>query len=242
MYKVSADVNDVEIIDIKLTSKFQPNVEEILKKGKDSGAKLLFLCSPNNPTGNLLERSLVKQILDSFDGMVIVDEAYIDFSSEPSWIAELPNYPNLVVLQTLSKAWGLANLRIGMLFASSELIKILNKIKLPYNISGIAQQQALEALARHSDKDAMVAEILKQRRFLLQELPEVACVTHVYPSDANFILVKTTNPNAIYNYLVENKIVVRNRNNILLCEGCLRITVGTGDENHTLLDSLKKIK
>jgi len=182
------------------------------------------------------------QILDTFDGMVIIDEAYIDFSQEKSWIAELENYPNLVVLQTLSKAWGLANLRVGMLFASVELIQILNKIKLPYNISGVAQELALQALSKTEEKAKMVHEILTQRTFLLHELQSVPCVLHIYPTDANFILVKTTDADKIYNYLTDNQIVVRNRNKINLCEGSLRITIGTKEENIALLEALRMFK
>jgi histidinol-phosphate aminotransferase len=200
----------------------------------------LFLCSPNNPTGNLLDHSIVYELLDKFNGMVVIDEAYIDFSNETSWIAELKNYPNLVVLQTLSKAWGLANLRVGMLFASTELIAVLNKIKLPYNISGLAQDYALQALSKRDEKDAMVAEILSQRAFLLEALQSVPCVIHIYPTDANFVLVKTTDPDAIYTFLTDNKIVVRNRNRIHLCEGSLRLTIGTKEENVALLKVLNE--
>ena len=174
--------------------------------------------------------------------MVIIDEAYIDFSQEKSWIAELENYPNLVVLQTLSKAWGLANLRVGMLFASVELIQILNKIKLPYNISGVAQELALQALSKTEEKAQMVHEILTQRSFLLHELQSVPCVLLIYPTDANFILVKTTDADKIYTYLTDNQIVVRNRNKIHLCEGSLRITIGTKEENIALLEALRMFK
>jgi len=239
MYKVSADVNEVTIHEVSLDSNYQPIAETLINHNFDN-VKLLFLCSPNNPTGNLLDRKIVFEILDKFNGMVIIDEAYIDFSKEISWISELKNYPNLVVLQTLSKAWGLANLRIGMLFASNELIQILNKIKLPYNISGLAQEYAINALSKHDDKAAMVAEILIQRSFLLNELKTVPCVLQIYPTDANFVLVKTTNPDAIYNYLTDKKIVVRNRNRIHLCEGSLRITIGSKEENEALLNALRK--
>jgi len=241
MYKVSADVNEVNIHEVSLDSNYQPVPETLINHGFEN-VKILFLCSPNNPTGNLLDREILYNILDNFNGMVVIDEAYIDFSNETSWIAELDNYPNLVVLQTLSKAWGLANLRVGMLFASTELIKVLNKIKLPYNISGLAQDYALNALSKIDDKATMVAEILSQRTFLLQELKSIPCVTHIYPTDANFVLVKTTNPDAIYDYLTANKIVVRNRNRIHLCEGSLRLTIGTKEENDALLTALKSFK
>jgi histidinol-phosphate aminotransferase len=182
-------------------------------------------------------------LLEGFNGIVVIDEAYIDFSSERSWVTELANYPNLVVLQTLSKAWGLANLRIGMLFASPELVKVLNKLKLPYNISGVAQEYALQALRGHVEqKEQMVQEILHQRSKLLEEFASVPCITRVYPTDANFVLVKTIDPNAIYKFLIDKKIVVRNRNNVVLCEGCLRITVGTEAENRELLEALREYK
>lgn len=241
MYKVSADVNEVIIHEVSLDSNYQPVTETLVNHGFEN-VKMLFLCSPNNPTGNLLDRKTLYQILDTFDGMVIIDEAYIDFSQEKSWIAELENYPNLVVLQTLSKAWGLANLRVGMLFASVELIQILNKIKLPYNISGVAQELALQALSKTEEKAKMVHEILTQRTFLLHELQSVPCVLHIYPTDANFILVKTTDADKIYTYLTENQIVVRNRNKIHLCEGSLRITIGTKEENIALLEALRMFK
>jgi len=239
MYKVSADVNEVTIHEISLDENYQPNADALINHGFEN-VKILFLCSPNNPTGNLLDRTILYQLLDNFNGMVVIDEAYIDFSNTTSWITELENYPNLVVLQTLSKAWGLANLRVGMLFASTELINVLNKIKLPYNISGLAQDYALNALSNLAEKDAMVAEIKLQRTFLLQELKTVPCVLHSYPTDANFVLVKTTDPDAIYNYLTDNKIVVRNRNRIHLCEGSLRLTIGTKEENVALLKALNE--
>ena len=239
MYKVSADVNEITIHEVSLDSNYQPIAETLINHNFEN-VKLLFLCSPNNPTGNLLDRKIVYEILNKFNGMVVIDEAYIDFSKEISWISELKNYPNLVILQTLSKAWGLANLRIGMLFASNELIQVLNKIKLPYNISGLAQEYAINALSKQDDKAAMVAEILVQRSFLLNELKTVPCVLHIYPTDANFVLVKTTNPDAIYDYLTDKKIVVRNRNRIHLCEGSLRITIGTKEENEALLNALRK--
>ena len=241
MYKVSADINEVIIHEVSLDSNYQPVTETLVNHGFEN-VKLLFLCSPNNPTGNLLDRKTLYQILDTFDGMVIIDEAYIDFSQEKSWIAELENYPNLVVLQTLSKAWGLANLRVGMLFASVELIQILNKIKLPYNISGVAQELALQALSKTEEKAQMVHEILTQRSFLLHELQSVPCVLLIYPTDANFILVKTTDADKIYTYLTDNQIVVRNRNKIHLCEGSLRITIGTKEENIALLEALRMFK
>jgi len=239
MYKVSADVNEVKVHEVSLDANYQPIAETIINHNFEN-VKLVFLCSPNNPTGNVLKRDILFKILNSFNGMVVIDEAYIDFSSEPSWIEEVKNYQNLIVLQTLSKAWGLANLRIGMLFATPELIRILNKIKLPYNISGIAQEYAIAALQKEDEKHKMVAEILKQRSVLLQGLKSVPCVTHIYPTDANFVLVKTTDPNGIYKYLTDNKIVVRNRNSVHLCEGSIRITVGTKEENELLLSALKQ--
>lgn len=239
MYQVSADVNEVEIEEVSLTEDFQLNVPALLNHGFDK-VKMLFLCSPNNPTGNLLKRADIEQVLRNFNGIVIVDEAYIDFSPEKSWSLELAKYPNLVVLQTFSKAWGLAAVRLGIAYASTEIIAVLNKIKLPYNISGPAQEAAFNALSAPGEKDRMVAAVLEERARLEAELVKFDSVLHIYPSDANFLLVKTTAPNELYDFLVDNEIVVRNRSRLALCEGCLRITVGTAEENTALLKAFSQ--
>jgi len=240
MYEVSAEVNNVEFRKVRLTPDFELDAAELLKTaGQDS--KLIYLCSPNNPTGNNLSRKEIHKVLEGFDGIVVIDEAYIDFSSAPSFLSELTSYPNMVVLQTFSKAWGAAAMRLGMAFASPEIIAILNKIKYPYNINQLTQEYALKLLAEEESMKEQLVRILKGRTFLERALRELPCVKHIYPSDANFILVRVTDANGIYNLLVNKGIIVRNRTNVTLCEGCLRITVGTEEENARLLDELKTI-
>jgi histidinol-phosphate aminotransferase len=187
-----------------------------------------------------LDEKEVLKILENFDGIVVVDEAYADFSNKPSFVSEIKNFPNLVVLQTFSKAWGLAGLRVGMAFADAEIIALLNKVKPPYNVSQIAQETLLAALDKKAEVEKVVAEIVRQREILATELQKFSFVARIYPSDANFLLIKTSDANRIYKYLVEQKIVVRNRTNVELCEGCLRITIGTPEESQTLLAALKK--
>ncbi|RAJ94446.1 histidinol-phosphate aminotransferase [Larkinella arboricola] len=238
MYEVSAAINDVQLIKVPLKPDFQLDVPAILAAIQPR-TKLLFVCSPNNPTGNLIDRSDVLTLLDNFNGLVVVDEAYIDFASTPSFTTLLDQYPNLVVLQTFSKAWGLAALRSGMCFASEALIEVLNKIKPPYNVSGPTQQLLLKALNNVSIKDAMVTRILAQREELTQNLLNLPLVRHVYPSDANFLLVKFDDPKAIFDYLIGQQIIVRDRHRVKLCEGCLRITVGTESENRQVLSMLQ---
>lgn len=238
MYKVSADTNDVQCIEVSLTQDFQLDVAAILAY-VNKNTKLIWLCSPNNPTGNLLKRQDILTILQNFNGIVVIDEAYIDFASEKSWISEIELFPNLVVLQTFSKAWGLANIRLGMMFASTEIIAVINKIKLPYNISGLVQEYALQILTAHiSKKDEMVQEILVERAKLAKDILLIPGVYSVYPSDANFILVTMDNAHEAYTYLVEKGIIVRDRSKIKLCENSLRITVGTAQENKFLLTTL----
>jgi histidinol-phosphate aminotransferase len=238
MYKVSADTNDVQCIEVSLTQDFQLDVAAILAY-VNKNTKLIWLCSPNNPTGNLLKREDILTILQNFNGIVVIDEAYIDFASEKSWISEIELFPNLVVLQTFSKAWGLANIRLGMMFASAEIIAVINKIKLPYNISGLVQEYALQILTAHtSKKDEMVQEILVERAKLAKDILLIPGVHSVYPSDANFILVTMDNAHEAYTYLVEKGIIVRDRSKIKLCENSLRITVGTAQENKFLLITL----
>jgi len=241
MYKVSANINDVEIRNVQLTEEYQLNLDGIAE-AIDEHTKLIFICSPNNPTGNSIDRSDVETLLANFNGLVIVDEAYINFSRQKTFIQELTEYANLVVLQTLSKAWGLAGLRVGMAFASEEIIEVMNKVKPPYNVNEASQQLALQALANIDQVNGWIKETLAQRDRLVLGLKDFDFVVDIYPSDANFILVKTTDARGIYNFLVERGIIVRDRSKVELCEGCLRITVGTPDENNILLQSLQNYK
>lgn len=241
MYEVSAEVNNVEFRKVRLTPDFDLDADELLRvAGRDS--KLIYLCSPNNPSGNNLSRKAIYKVLTEFHGLVVVDEAYIDFSSGPSFLGELQKYPNLVVLQTFSKAWGAAAIRLGMAFASPEIIALLNKIKYPYNINQLTQEYALRLIADEERMKEQLVCILKGRTWLERRLRELPCVKRIYPSDANFILVRVTDANGIYNRLVAQGIIVRNRTNVTLCEGCLRITVGTEEENKKLIEELEKIK
>ena len=241
MYEVSANINNIAIISVNLTSDFQLDLDNIFKNINEN-IKILFICSPNNPSGNLLKRTEIYHILENFSGIVVIDEAYADFSSEPSFINELGKYPNLVVLQTLSKAWGLANLRLGMAFASKEIIQILNKIKPPYNINGVTQQLVAESLTQEKQKNEMVKQIIFQRNILEEKLKNINFITHIYPSDANFLLVKMQNAQEIFDKLLVEKIIVRNRTKVILCDNCLRITVGTQEENEKLLLALKSFE
>jgi histidinol-phosphate aminotransferase len=241
MYEVSANINDVQTKKVSLTEDFQLNLEGIAE-AIDKNTKLIFICSPNNPTGNSINRDDVETLLNNFDGIVVVDEAYINFSRQKSFIQELTEYSNLVVLQTLSKAWGLAGLRVGMAFASEEIIEVMNKVKPPYNINESSQQLALKALANVEQVNGWIKETLAQRDKLVLALKELDFVLDIYPSDANFILVKTTDPKGIYTFLVNQGIIVRDRSKIDLCEGSLRITIGTPAENEKLIDTLKTFK
>jgi histidinol-phosphate aminotransferase len=237
MYEVYAHINDVPVKEVPLTPAYQLNLEA-LEEAIDANTKIIFFCSPNNPTGNSLYREDIEMVLNNFDGIVVVDEAYINYSRNRSFATELNDYPNLVVMQTFSKAWGLAALRLGMIFASKELVAVLNKIKPPYNINQATQELALKALDNLQDVNTMITDTITLREGLAQRLDSTGCVEKVYPSDANFLLVKVTDANAIYSYLRDKGIIVRNRNNVLLCEGCLRITVGTERENSELLEAL----
>jgi len=241
MYEVSANINDVEARKVPLTSEFQLNMEGIAE-AIDKNTKLIFICSPNNPTGNSINRDDVETLLANFSGIVVVDEAYINFSRQKTFIQELTEYANLVVLQTLSKAWGLAGLRVGMAFASEEIIEVMNKVKPPYNINEASQELALQALQNIDQVNGWIKETLNQRDWLVLNLKDFEFVVDIYPSDANFILVKTIDPKAIYNFLVERGIIVRDRSKVELCEGSLRITVGTPTENQILIDALKEFK
>lgn len=238
MYQVAAEINNVTCRKVKLTSDFQIDMPAFLSQIDDT-VKAIYLCSPNNPTGNSLNRKDIYQILDTFKGIVVVDEAYIDFSSLPSYTKDLSKYPNLVVFQTLSKAWGAAGIRLGMAFASPEIISVLNKIKYPYNVNQLTQEKALEILNNQETMKSQLTLILSERTRLQQELTAIPCVRKIYPTDANFILVDVGDADAVYQKLVDQGIIVRNRNKVVLCAGCLRITVGTEEENTALLNALK---
>ncbi len=242
MYEVSANINDVEIRKVNLLPEtFQLDTVNILKQ-INLNTKLLFICCPNNPTGNGVKWTDIKNILENFNGIVIIDEAYINFASYRSLIPELLNYPNLVILQTLSKAWGLAGLRVGMAFASQQIIDVFNKVKPPYNINAVSQQIAMEALDNVEQINSWIKTIVTQREIVSKELVSFSFVKKVYPSDANFILVKVNDAENLYNYLVEKQIVVRNRSKVSLCEDCLRITIGTEEENKKFLTAFKNYK
>jgi len=241
MYQVSANINDIQVKNVLLTENYQLNMEGIAE-AIDQCTKIIFICSPNNPTGNSINRDDIETLLANFNGLIVVDEAYINFSRQKTFIQELTEYANLVVLQTLSKAWGLAGLRVGMAFASEEIIEVMNKVKPPYNINEASQELALKALQNVAQVNDWIKETLAQRDKLVLNLKNFDFVLDIYPSDANFILVKTTDPKAIYNFLVERGIIVRDRSKIDLCEGSLRITVGTPTENDILLNTLQEYK
>lgn len=239
MYKVSAGINDVEYRKVLLDENFQFSSDKLLD-ACNLYTKIIWLCSPNNPTGNSLNQVEIVKLLDLFEGIVVLDEAYIDFASEKSFTEKLSEYPNLVILQTFSKAWGSAAIRLGMAFASVEIIAVLNKIKYPYNINILTQQQALLALNNAGQVKKWVQTLLNEREILIKKLNQLSIVQHIYPTDANFVLVKVSDANGIYQTLVNKGIIVRNRNNVSLCNGCLRISVGTPDENKILMDELSK--
>lgn len=240
MYEVSAHINDVAVRAVPLTRDFQLDLEGIAE-AIDRHTKLIYLCSPNNPTGNSLHREEVEVIINSFEGLVIIDEAYINFSKQQSFIRELTEYPNLVVMQTLSKAWGLAALRIGMIFSALPVVEVLNKIKPPYNINQASQELALEALENIEVINTWTTELVEEREKLAGGLLSLPAVEHIYPSDANFLLVRVREPRKIYEALVDRGIIVRDRSRIILCEGCLRITVGTPGENEALVEAMGQI-
>jgi len=239
MYKVSANINDVEYRKVLLDENFQFSADKLLD-ATNLYTKIIWLCSPNNPTGNSLDRAEIIKLLTSFEGIVVLDEAYIDFASEGSFSEMLSHYPNLVILQTFSKAWGSAAIRLGMAFASTEIIAVLNKIKYPYNINILTQKQALLALKNDAQVKQWVKTLLAERAVLVEALQKLPIVQHIYPTDANFVLVRVDDANALYHYLVDKSIIVRNRNTVSLCLGCVRITVGTPEENRILLEELKK--
>ncbi|GGH19474.1 histidinol-phosphate transaminase [Mucilaginibacter phyllosphaerae] len=241
MYQVSANINDVEAKKVLLTDDYQLNLEGIAE-AIDKNTKLIFICSPNNPTGNSINRDDIETLLANFSGIVVIDEAYINYSRQKTFIQELTEYANLVVLQTLSKAWGLAGLRVGMAFASEEIIEVMNKVKPPYNINEASQLLALEALGNVAQVNEWIKQTLQERDSLVLTLKKLDFVLDIYPSDANFILVKTTSARGIYDFLVQHGIIIRDRSKVELCEGCLRITIGTPAENETLITTLQQYK
>lgn len=233
MYEVSANINDVEILKIPLNENFQMNLTEI---EQDSDAKLLFLCSPNNPTGNTLTH--IEKVLSFFKGIVVVDEAYIDFSSTPSFIEKINIYPNLVVMQTFSKAWGLAGARVGIAYSNPEIIALMNKVKPPYNVSKLNQEAALKALENEALFLKQKNEILKQKVWMKNALSDLPFVKKLFPSDANFLLLEVANANELYQYLIEKKVIIRNRNSVV--KNCIRITIGSETENKLLIKEMKQ--
>ncbi len=238
MYKVCADISNVEFREVLLTEDYQLNKEMIIASSDDH-TKILFLCSPNNPTSNSFYREDIIWLLENFQGVVVLDEAYIDFSQQESFLAVLTNYPNLVILQTMSKAWGLAGIRIGMALASREIVSILNKIKYPYNVNILTQKFALERLNNEREKDMWVKQIIEERDKLRIQLSELSIVEEILPSDSNFLMVRFKNAKQVFKYLMDEKIIVRDRTNVPLCQGCLRFTVGLKNENNALMKALE---
>ena len=237
MYEVSAAINDIEIRRARLTPEFQPDLEAI-ESQVDDKTKIIWICSPNNPTANSIRYHEIEVLLNNFPGLVVVDEAYINFSKQRSLTRELSEYPNLVILQTFSKAWGLAGLRLGMAFASTDIIELLDRVKPPYNINQATQDLALQALREVGQVNDMIREIVAMRDELVKVFERMPVVEKVYPSDANFLLVKVIDASAVYKWLLDAAIVVRDRSKVELCEGCLRITIGTEKENTILVDAL----
>jgi histidinol-phosphate aminotransferase len=239
MYKVCADVNNVEYRTVMLDDDFQMHADQLLA-ACDRNTKIIWICSPNNPTGNSLNRDEIVKVIENFDGIVIVDEAYIDFAQQKSMRQELPTHPNLIIMQTMSKAWGSAAIRLGMAFASKDIIDIYNKVKYPYNVNLLTQQQALEALKDPFEVDKWVKTLLLERSRVMQAFLDLPVCEHVFKTDANFFLARVTNAKEIYDYLVDKGIIVRNRHRVELCQNCLRITIGTRTENNELLAALRQ--
>ena len=239
MYQVCADINDIEYRQVLLDENFDFKAADLLA-ACDEHTKIIWLCSPNNPTGNSLNRDEILKVVEGFEGIVIVDEAYIDFSQQMSMRQELPAHPNLIILQTMSKAWGSAAIRLGMAFASKDIITIYNKVKYPYNVNQLTQEQALTMLKDPFEVDKWVKILMAERSRLMQAFMELPICEKIYKTDANFFLAKVTDANAIYNYLVDKGVIVRNRNKVQLCQNCLRITIGNRTENNELIGALRK--
>lgn len=240
MYSVLANINAITIKSVQLDANFQPKVDEVLKIA-DSNSKLLFLCSPNNPTGNSFEARSIERLIKEFKGIVVIDEAYIDFSNEESWASRLGDFPNLIVTQTLSKAYGMAGIRLGICYASEEIISVLNRIKPPYNVNELTQQKAISQLEKSELTKQQVSNILEERAVLVNNLERVNYISKIYPSDANFVLAKVDDASKRYNQLIEKGIVIRNRTTQPGCENCLRFTIGTPEENKILIDTLNSL-
>ena len=240
MYGVLADLNAIENREIVLNSEFQPNVKSILEC-VDVNTKIIFLCSPNNPTGNSFSEIAVMELLEKFNGLIVLDEAYIDFSKNESWLTKFEKYPNLVITQTLSKAFGMAGIRVGILYASAAIIAIVNKIKPPYNINVLSQEKALERIINIDKYKTEIQTILDNKRDLIEQLSEIKYIKNIFPSDANFVLIKVDNASKRYNQLIDFGIVIRNRTSQSLCENCLRITIGTKSENDNLINVLRTL-
>lgn len=241
MYEVCADINDVEYRPVLLNKDFQLDADKLLE-ACDTHTKVIWICSPNNPTGNLLERQQIEKVLTTFQGIVVIDEAYSDFAQERPFRYELANYPNLVGLNTFSKAWACAAIRLGMAFASNDIISLFNKVKYPYNVNLLTQEKAIEILRSPAKIQQWLSIITTERAHLLPAIGELPICQHIYPTDSNFFLVRVTDADDIYRYLVERGIIVRNRNRVALCGNCLRITVGTPQENCELLSALRQYK
>jgi len=241
MYEVAAKINDIAVKAINLADDLQLNLSGI-NAAIDSNTKLIFVCTPNNPTGGIISKTDIEKLLNSFNGIVVVDEAYIDFADAESMLKDINKYPNLVILQTFSKAWGLAGLRVGMAFSNAELISIMNKIKAPYNVGELVQQLTLKAIENIGKVNEMIDVLKKERVILIDKLKGFSFVKDILPSQANFILVKTTCPTELYDFLISNNVVVRNRSTLPLCEGGLRITIGTPDENKKLVELIQIFK
>lgn len=239
MYKVCADINDVEYRKVLLDNQFQTTADELLN-ATDVNTKLIWICSPNNPTGNIIKRDVIENVLRRFDGLVVLDEAYSDFSAERPMRLQLDMYPNLIVLNTLSKAWGMAAIRLGMAFAQESIIELFNKVKYPYNINLLTQQQAMETLKDPYQVEKWIGVILQERSRLMDAFKLLPICKEVYPSDANFFLARMTDAQSIYDYLIKKGVVVRNRTHISLCQDCLRITIGTKTENQEILAALRQ--
>jgi len=237
MYSVLANINAIEIKSVQLDADFQPKVDDILNTA-NSNSKLLFLCSPNNPTGNSFEAKAIERLISNFKGIVVIDEAYIDFSNAESWVSRLSDFPNLIVTQTLSKAYGMAGIRLGICYASQEITSILNRIKPPYNVNALTQQKAISQLEQNALTKQQVTDILEEREALVSKLQKVKFISKIYPTDANFVLAKVDDATKRYNQLIEKGIVIRNRTTQPGCENCLRFTVGTKDENDILIKTL----
>jgi histidinol-phosphate aminotransferase len=240
MYGVLANLNAIENREVLLNSEFEPQVDKILSK-VDQNTKMIFLCSPNNPTGNSFADESIVTLLKNFNGIVVLDEAYIDFSEKESWLQEINDYPNLVITQTLSKAYGMAGIRLGILYASTEIITVLNKIKPPYNVNVLTQTKALQYLENRETVKQQITQIKNQRNLVYRQLLNTSFVKEIYKTDANFILCKVDDANKRYNQLLEKRIVIRNRTNDALCKNCLRITIGTESENQKLIEVLKEL-